>query len=205
MYNLTEGYGVRSDCLGKESEGVNLLTSIPSPPALAPLKFRLLLTKEGSPCPLWLPALSDHDPLLAAKSIGQNSALWLSCNFSGAFFRGAVPRFAWATPRRALRASLSLLFEGDSVEEHLPQPPEFAAGTLPAPVITTSWNGARRGAGRRCSTRFGDTPGSPSPAPKAWLGAAPRTCSSQELGHKLQPLGAKICSSNRLTLPGSSA
>lgn len=41
--------------------------------------------------------------------------------------------------------------------------------------------------------------------PQSLAGSTPRTCNSQELGHKPQPRGANICSSNRQTLAGSPA
>lgn len=86
----------------------------------------------------------------------------------------------------------------------LPPPPEFATGTFPSALITTIWNGGRWGARRRCFPKFSGPPGIPSSPLKTWLGAAPRTCSSRDLGHKHQPRGAKI-RSKRGKLCGAAA
>jgi len=122
--------------------------------------------------------------------------------FSGAFF--GVPCQGWPGhhPSKPTGNSPPLAFFGATPQRDTPLA-EFVTGTFPTSLITTSWDAGRRAAGRRCFPKFCDPPRSPPPPPEACLGAAPRTCSSQELGHKPQPWGAKICSSNRQNLRGS--
>lgn len=105
------GYGVSSDCPGKERGGRVYLNLFWSIPALAPPKSLLLPEKEGSPshCLSPHPLINNH-PLLAGKPIGKNSTLWLPLSLFGDVFRGAVSRLSWAPVRKAHGQSPSLLF-----------------------------------------------------------------------------------------------
>lgn len=72
---LTKGYGVPSDRLGKETEGVNLLKSIPSYSCSRSADVPLASRSEESPSPRACPrTLETNHPLLARKPIGRNSA-----------------------------------------------------------------------------------------------------------------------------------
>lgn len=152
---------------------------------------------EESPSPCAFPPHPRNQP----PAFGQETdwaklgALIAVIAFRGRF-SGTRTRAGLGTTPQNQRGVVLLAFFEVTLQRTppLPPPPEFATGTFPSALITTIWNGGRRGAGRRCFPKFSGPPGIPSSPLKTWLGAAPRTCSSRNLGHKHQPRGAKICS-----------
>lgn len=148
---------------------------------------------EESPSPRASPStLETNHLLLARKPIGRNPAPSSPRSLFGDVFRGPEAELAWAPPRKNKGGVALLAFFGVTLQRTPPPPPEFATGTFPSVQITTTWNGARRGAGWRRFPKFWGPSGSASSPLKTRSEAAPPTCSWRDLGHKHQPHEAKV-------------
>lgn len=152
---------------------------------------------EESPSPRASPRiLETNHPLLAGKPIrAKLGALIAAIAFRGRFSGTRSRADLGTTPQKRGGVALFAFFEVTLQRTPPPPPPpSLPPGTFPSAQITTTWNGARRGAGWRRFPKFRGPSGSASSPLKTRSGAAPRTCSWRDLGHKHQPHGAKMSS-----------